>query len=310
VDAQSLQTRGTNGDFKPYQDIETETLRVNATTMRTTTRTFVRDGSGAKTLFQVTEEEKQTLPAGDSRVVRTTSNPDANGKLQVVQRENEETRKTSSDVEETKTTVMLPSINGDLAPAMQIEQREKRNGNVVEIQKTTELPGGSGKWQVVEERHTTVQDDGKNRSRDARVSRPDLDGNLGEITRTLAKESEDVSGNRHKTEETYSVDLPGSGRDSSMHLVQRITTTQQNNASGQRTTKIAEQLNPGDPGAGVWVTTVTHETANVGTSETRATGTIQQRDANGNLVVVSVDMTKSNKGHAIEVQIAPPTNPK
>jgi hypothetical protein len=95
-----------------------------------------------------------------------------------------------------------------------------------------------------------------------------------------------------------------------MHLVQRVTTTQQNNASGQRTTKIAEQLNPGDPGAGVWVTTVTHETANVGTSETRATGTIQQRDANGNLVVVSVDMTKSNKGHAIEVQIAPPTNPK
>jgi len=87
VDVRSLQTQGTDGNLTPYQDIETETFRVNATVTRITTRTFVRDGSGRKTLFQVTEEEKQTLPGGNSKVVRTTSNPDANGNLQLVQRE-------------------------------------------------------------------------------------------------------------------------------------------------------------------------------------------------------------------------------
>ena len=43
VDVRSLETRGADGRFNPYQDIETETVRVNATLLRTTTRTFVRD---------------------------------------------------------------------------------------------------------------------------------------------------------------------------------------------------------------------------------------------------------------------------
>jgi hypothetical protein len=91
VDVRSLQILGSNGSLNPYQDIETETVRVNATTVRTTTRTFVRDGNGAKILFQITKEERQSFPGGDSKVVRTTSSPDANGDLQVAQREVQET---------------------------------------------------------------------------------------------------------------------------------------------------------------------------------------------------------------------------
>jgi hypothetical protein len=302
----SLQTRGSDGNFNPYQDIETETVRISTTTMRTTIRTFVRDDSGTKTLFQVTEEEKQTLPGGDSKVVRTTSNPDANGNLQVVQRENQETVKTSPDVEETKTTVMLPGINGGLAPAMQLQERQKRSGNAVEIQKTTLLPDGAGRWQVAELRHTAIEDEGKNRRKEERVSRPDLEGNLSEVTRAVSKESEDVSGDRHKSEETYSIDVPGAARDSSLHLVQRVTTTQRTNADGQQTTKVEEQPNPGDPGAGLWVTTVNKETVRLGPAGAQATGTIQLRDANGSLGIISVNMTKSDSVHAIEVQIAPP----
>src|ERR1700685_961498 len=202
VDVQSLQTRGGGGDSNPYQDIETETVRVSSTTTRTTTRTFVRDGDGKKTLFQVTEEEKQTFPGGNSKVVRATSSPDANGNLQVVQRENRETRKISPDVAETKTLIMLPSINGGLAPAMQIQERENRSGNSVETKKTTQLPDGTGAWQVAEVRHTTTQDDGKNRSKEESVSRPDLDGKLEEVTRRLGKESGDSSGGGKKSEET------------------------------------------------------------------------------------------------------------
>ena len=60
LDKQSVQRRGSDGHFEPYQDIEKETVQVDATTVRTTTRTFGRDADGAKTLVQVTEEEKHT----------------------------------------------------------------------------------------------------------------------------------------------------------------------------------------------------------------------------------------------------------
>ena len=53
LDSQSVQRRGPDGHFEPYQDIEKETVRVDATTVRTTTRAFARDADGAKILVQV-----------------------------------------------------------------------------------------------------------------------------------------------------------------------------------------------------------------------------------------------------------------
>jgi hypothetical protein len=47
-----------------------------------------------------------------------------------------------------------------------------------------------------------------------------------------------------------------------------------------------------------------------GPSGAQATTTIQMRDANGNLGVVSVDTTKSDNLHAIQVDIAPSEKPK
>jgi len=208
LDKQLLQRRGSDGQFEPYQDIEKETLQVDAATVRTTTRMFGRDAEGAKTLVQVTEEEKHILPGGDSNVVRTTSNPDANGALQVVQRQMEETKKTSKDVEETKTTTMLANINGGLAPAMKVLERRVGGANdTVESQKTTLLPDGAGKWQVSEIRQATTRQDGNSRSTEERVSRPDADGKLGEISRTVSKESEGAPGEKRSTVETYSVDV-------------------------------------------------------------------------------------------------------
>ena len=137
----SVRNSGTDGRLAPYQEIETETLQVDATTVRTTMRTFGRDVNGAKSLIQVTEEEKHTLPGGDSSVLRITFNPDVNGKLQPVQREMVETKTISKDVEETNTTVMLPSINGGLAPAFKTHELRKRAANgTVETEKTTWLP--------------------------------------------------------------------------------------------------------------------------------------------------------------------------
>jgi hypothetical protein len=43
VDMQSLQRLASDGNFVPYQDIEKETVKVNSSTVRTTTRTCVRN---------------------------------------------------------------------------------------------------------------------------------------------------------------------------------------------------------------------------------------------------------------------------
>src|SRR6266478_3871410 len=249
LDKQSVERRGSDGHFEPYQDIEKETVQVDATAVRTTTRTFGRDANGAKTLLQVTEEEKHALPGGDSNVLRVTSNPDVNGRLQLVRRETEETKRTSKDVEETKTTVLLPNVNGGLAPAMKVQEVRRRGANdTVESQKTTLLPDGGGNWQVSEMRQATTREEGKSRSTEERVSRPDSEGKLGEVSRTVSKESESAAGVKRNTVETYSLDIPGSSRDGSLHLVERSTTSQRTNSSGQQTTEQQlEQTNPGDP---------------------------------------------------------------
>ena len=311
LDNQSVQRRGSNGQFEPYQDIERETVKVNATTVRTTTRTFGRDSDGAKTLVQVTEEERRSLPGGDSNVIRITSNPDANGNLQLVQREVEATKRISKNIEETKTTVMLLGINGGVSPVMQVQERRERGANTVESQKTTLLPDGVGNWQVSETRHDITRQDGKNRSTEERVSRPDPEGKLAEISRTVSKESEAAPGEKHNTSETYSVDVPGSSRDGSLHLVERSTVAQSISSTGQQTTqRQVEQPDPGNPDSGLQVTILTTDSVSPGTSGAQATRTIQMRDPNGSLEVVSVDTTKSDKVNTVQVQIAPPENPK
>jgi hypothetical protein len=311
VDNQSVQ-RSADGQFEPYQDVEMTTVQVNATTVRTTTRTFGRDADGAKTLVQVTEEEAHSLPGGDSTVVRSTSNPDANGNLQVVQREIAETKKISKDVEETKTTVMLPSVDGDLAPAMKTQERRERSANdTVLSQKTTLLADGTGNWQVSEVRRATARQEGENHITEERISRPDPEGKLGEISRTVSRESGNASGEKNNTVETYSVDVPGAARDGNLHLVQRTTTVQRTSSTGEQTTaRQVDRTDPGDPGSGLRVSIVNTDTVRPGSSGAQGTQSIQLRDANGDFEVVSVDTAKSDNAHAVEVQIAPSGKPK
>jgi len=311
LDRQSLQRPGSDGHFEPYQDIEKETVQLDATSVRTTTRTFGRDANGAKTLVQVTEEEKRTLPGGDSNVVRAISNPDGNGKLQLIQRQIEETRRASEDVEETTTTMMLPSANGGLAPAMKVQERRRRGANdTVESQKTTLLPDGAGNWQVSETRQATARQEGKGGSTEERISRRDSEGKLGEVSRTLSNQSESASGEKRNTVETYSVNVPGSAGDGSLHLVERAITTQRTSSTGQQTVQQVERPSPGDPGSSLRVTILTTDTVRPGPSGAQATRTVQTRDANGSLGVVFVDTIKLDNTRAIQVQIAPSEKPK
>ncbi len=311
IDKQSVEILR-SGSYELYQDVEKESVQVNATTSHTVVRTFGRDSNGQRVLLQMTEEEKQTLPGGGAKLVRSTSNPDANGRVQLIQREVQDTRKTSPTVEETTTTVMMPDANGGLAPAMKIQERQERTGeHTVQVQKSTLLPDGAGHWQAGEVKQSTITEDGKNRTREEHILRAAPDGRLAEVSRTVGKESQDASGESNRTVETYSTDVPGSSSDGSLHLVQREATASRNTASGGRTTQQqVEQVNPGDPSAGLQVTIQSTDSQNSSASGTQQSRTLQLRGSSGAMNVVSVDMTKSDKTPAVQVQVVPAAKTK
>jgi hypothetical protein len=318
VDNQSIEHMGMYGRYEPYLDLQKETVKVNATTVRSVERAFGRDSDGRKTLVQVTEEEKRSLPGGEVKVVRTTSNPDANGALQIVQREIQDTRQSSPNVQETKSTLLTPTPNGGLTASMQTTEREtKTSDHNVEFRKSTLLPDPNGNWQLSEVREGTVKDDGKDRTKEERVLRPGTDGNLSVVERTVSKESENAAGEKRDTVETYSTNLPGAAVDGSLRLNQRVTTIHRKGEGGaQSTDKQVEQRNPAQPSDSLRVTQEVIDIVQPGIvrpglgGTTRQTQTLRSLDSNGSLGVISVDTRKQDNAPAIQVDIAPAKTPQ
>jgi hypothetical protein len=312
VESRSLQGRGTDGTFEIFQDIETETLQVDASTVRTTTRMFGRGADGSKTLVQVTEEDKHTLPSGDSNVLRITSSRDLNGRLQPFQREIVETNKIGEDLEETNTTLMIPSVNGGFAPSIKTHELRKEGANeTVESQETTLVPDGAGTWQVSAIRQNTTRKEVDTRVSEERVSRRDAEGKLLETSHTVSKEIQSTSGEHRIMVENYSVDVSGTPRDGNLHLVERATTAQRTSTTGEQITENkVERLNPGDPSAGLRISILVNDTVLPGPSGEQATRTIRMRDLNGKFGVVAVDTTKSDRVPTIQIQQTPSETPK
>jgi hypothetical protein len=260
----------------------------------------------------VTEEEKQSLPAGEENVVRTTSNADLDGHLQVMQREVADTTKISPDLQEKKTTVFLSDGQGGMAPSVQIQQSEKRSADhTVEVQESTLVLDGAGNWQVHEQKESTTKEAGKERTTEEHLWRPGADGKLTLVSRTLSNDSESAGGEKLNTVETYSADILGSVPDGNLHLSQRVTAVKQAPTDRTQTTvELLEQLNPGDPDAGLRLTTKTLDIVQPDTSGTRETRTIEVRDASGSFEVVSVDTRRSDNVHAMDVVIAPQNKPQ
>ena len=311
VDHQTVERLGPDGHYEPYYDVEKESVQVNGTTTRTIERTVARDASGQRILTQVTEEEKQSLPAGGEKVVRTMSNADLNGHLQVAQREVTNTKKINPEEEEKNTTVFLSDGQGGMTPSMQVQQREKRSADhTVAVQTSTLLPDGSGNWQVHERKESTTKDDGKERTTDEQVLRPGVDGKLAPVSRTLGKESETASGEKKNTIETYSPDLSGS-TDGNLQLSQRVTEVKRKGIDGGQTTeKRTEQRSLVDPAAGLQTITIARDKAQPNPSGAQQTTSVEARDVGGSFTVVSFDTQKSDNVHAVDVEIAPQNKEK
>lgn len=304
VDKTVTERRGFNGGYEPYLETERESVRVDSSTVRTIERVFNRDPEGRKTLVRMIEEEKRSSADGGQKVVRTVSDSTLNGGLQVVKREQQDTRQISPNVRETTTTVMSPDVNGGFSPSMKYLERQTQAGErEVRVKKSTLLPDGAGNWKVNEVTEGTIKNDGsKNQTKEENVWRRTAEGDLSVVERTVTRQSAESQGEARQTVETFSNSVPGGFSDHGLVLNQRVTTVQRPKAGGGKTTEQrVEQINPGDPRAGVRTTQKEIDIVVPGRDGAiQEQRTIQSLDANGNLSTVWVD-TSQKTGEPIVV---------
>jgi len=304
VNRTSVETMGLDGRYVPYSDIETQSVRVNDTTVRNIQRAFGRDVDGHRVLIQEKQEEIRSLPGGSQAVTRTFSNPDANGALQVVQRELEDSKQVSPGVRVTNTTILSPDINGGLSAAVRTEQRETRGSDgTIESHKSTLLNDGTSAWRLSEVRESTSTPEGPGlRTKEERIFRPDSTGKLALAERTVSHESQASGGEKRATVDTYSTNVPGVAGDNSLQLVQRATTVQRNSAGAQSTIRQVEQPSPGSVGGSLQVTQEAIDIVRADASgNARQSRTILTPNSDGRLGQVWVDTGKTDNPAAIQV---------
>jgi hypothetical protein len=312
IDKKSVEAVGPDGRYVPDLDTETESVRVDEKTVRTIERTFGRGADGQRALVREKQEVSRSLPDGEQKVEREVSNPDANGTLQVVQRELQDSRQVSPDVRETKTTVLTPDVNGGFAPTVQIEERQKRSSDgSVEFKKSTQLSDGAGHWQPGEVREGTSQpENGQVRRKEERVLRPDPNGQLATVERTVSRQTESGPGEKRDTVETYSINVPGTAGDGSLQLVQRETTVRRTAGAGGQTTLQVERPNPGAPSDGLHVTDEIIDIVSLGASGVvEQKRTVLTRNSAGRLGEVWIDLGKTDNPSAIQVDTRTPAKP-
>jgi len=313
VDKTAVETLGPDGRYAPYQDTEKESVRVDATTTRSVERTFGRGPDGQRTLIQERQEESHSLSGGEQKVVRTVSNPDADGKLRVVQRELQDSKQSAPGVRETKTTVLTPDGEGTLTAAVQIEERQKQSSDgTVEFKKSTLLSDSAGHWQLSEVREGTSKEiSGEGRTQEERVLRPDSNGKLALVERTVSKQTAPGQEEQRDTVETYSTNVPGTAGNDALQLVQRETTVRRNTAtSEQRVIRQIERPSPGNP---TDIPQLTEEAIDVvrpgGSGVAEQKRTILTRDSDGRIGEVWVDVGKTTNPSAIQVDTRPSAKP-
>ena len=79
----------------------------------------------------------------------------------------------------------------------------------------------------------------------------DVNGKLSELSRTVGQETETAAGEKSKTVDTYSSQLPGSAGNGTLQLNRRVTTIQKKDATGEQTEQQVEEPNLGNPSDGL-----------------------------------------------------------
>lgn len=313
TDKTSVQAMGPDGTYIPYSDTETESHRINDTTVRTVERTYGRDPDGQRVLIQEMQEESRSLPGGEQKSTRTLSDPDADGTLQVIRRETEDSKQLSPTVTVTSTTVLTPDTNGGFAPAVKTEERQTKTGNgSVDFKKSTSLSDGTGGWTLSEVREGTANEQsGKLITKQERVLRPDAEGKLSVVEQTVSRQSQTGSGNPRETTDTYSTNVPGVAGDDSLQLVKRETTVHSKTASGaERTVQQLERQQPGETVQDLHTTQEAIDIVRPATNGSADQSRTILLNSDGQLGQVWVDTGKTDNPATVKVDTSTPAPPK
>lgn len=299
-----MEVLGLNGEYQPYLEVETETIRDSSTVTRSITRTYTPDADGREELTKMREAQTQTSADGGSHTVETTSNADTDGSLHVVERAITTTTKGPKSTD-TRTTVYLPNIEGNLAATSQIQERQDHYANdSVEAKKTTLLPDGVGNWQVYEVQERTVKGDAQNQTSEVRTSRRDFQGNVSPVSEVTAKDT-NINDQETRTAETYSVDIPGWARSDNPRPFQSDLTVRTTEPGRTVTEQRLEQPAPGAPDVGLGTLVETKDILVVGSSGTEETITVNAQYPDGYPSMVTVETRKSDHVPAAPESVEP-----
>lgn len=304
VDTTVVETLGPDRRYIAFSRTEKESVQVDPSTVRRLERSFGTGPDGQKVLLQESREETRSLPDGEKKVVRTISDPDANGALQLVRREVVDSTQVSSGVRETNTSIFSTDANSGVSPVVRVQEREKRaSDGTIEFSKSTQLFDGAGHWNLSEVRKGTIKaDGGEGSTKEEDVLRPDSDGKLAVVERTVSKQAGGPDAGRELTE-TYSTNVPGQAGNEGLQLVQRESTIRRSTAgSGQSSTRQVETAHPGNPSDGLQLTLQTIDIERpdgVGSAEQNSTTLTLGPDGQVNTVVV--DIGRTSKQAAINV---------
>ena len=212
----------------------------------------------------------------------------------------------------TNTTVSMPDINGGFSAAVRTEQRETRDSDgTIKSTKSTLITDSIGGWKLSEVRESTSKPESADiRSKEERILRPDTNGQLEVVQRTVSKEARDSSGEKRGTVETYSTDVPGVAGDNGLQLVQRETTVQRSSSGTQSSVRQVEKVHPGSLSEGL---ALTEETIDIvrpnGSGTVDKSHTILTTDSYGRMSQVLVDMGKTGDPGAVKVDTQPAKAP-
>ena len=305
VDVQTMRVNGINGGTEIYGQTETESVKVNATTTRVTTRHYVTNTDGEKVVNSVSVEEKHELPDGGESVVRTVSSPDANGSLQVTRREIEQTVQNAPDLRTTDTTVFSPGPNGGLAPSTRTHEVQKQvQPGTTAYTRSVSLQDGNGNWQVNEVRQGTIEKTGEAETKRENVSRLNADGKMALAERTVSKET-NSEGEQRTQVQKFSTSMDGvtAYPDGGMHLDRQTTTVTRTGPDGQQvTTESVDQRSQAAPDGSLRpAQRVIDITRTDLEGVRRQTETIESASPNGGMGVVWVDTKKTTGSGSVVV---------
>jgi hypothetical protein len=235
--------------------------------------------------------EVQTRASDDgSQSVKTVSNANLDGKFEVKEREISVTKK-SSGLQKTQTTVYLPSTASEFAPSMQINEQQRRSADgMIDTRKETLVPDFQGGWQTYEVREQTVKGVSDERITDERLWRRDFRGNVSPVSEVITNDT-NVDGRASSTTQTYSVDVPGSARDETLHPLQSSVTVQRTEA--ERIATDTEIVQPDTVEKGSNTVVKTTDIVVKGSSGSEETITVTAQYPDGYPSVVSVKTRKT-----------------